>query len=282
MAKLNAAPELLAARLALLALRATIHQLTPLDSDRVRLDSEESLLSTNAAAERLASKSKPIICDAEASDRTLIVHCRPPSEDEATEVAIADQDEEERGGFMPYLAQLYGPGDHPVMAFGRGESLLVPLSILDRWWREYDLCSIKLTGREAANLLEESAIDEARDRGAKGLLRFTAVEGSHVAFVCCVILDHQEDLPQLSDEQLVEMARGYRLILRTIVEKDASQEDPLHDSALADELRNAVEKQRAGVIRMWNLLKRAFSSRPIPPEVAAFDHECEKYFGPRQ
>ena len=60
------APEFLAARLALLALRASIPERRPLDADRVLLAPSASPMSVDAAAQMLAAKPKPLFCDAKA------------------------------------------------------------------------------------------------------------------------------------------------------------------------------------------------------------------------
>src|SRR5437762_3407373 len=83
MGTLEQTPAFLAARLALLALRATVGQSTPLAADSVLLDSAVSPMSTDAAAQLLAAKPKPLFCDAEARDGALVVSCRTQSEADA-------------------------------------------------------------------------------------------------------------------------------------------------------------------------------------------------------
>jgi hypothetical protein len=73
-------PTFLAARLALLALRASIDQSTALAADRVLVDAATSPLSTNDAAQLLAARPKPLFCSAKARDGMLVVSCKTESE----------------------------------------------------------------------------------------------------------------------------------------------------------------------------------------------------------
>ena len=94
----------------------------------------------------------------------LVVSCQLLSNLDSGEqeyFEILRLDSEKRGGFMGYLEEQYGAGDHLVVVLGRGESLLVPHSIVDGWWREYNPLAAS----------EPEYVDAARV-GAKGILRW--------------------------------------------------------------------------------------------------------------
>ena len=101
---------------------------------------------------------------AKARDGMLVVSCQLLSNLDSGEqeyFEILRLDSEKRGGFMGYLEEQYGAGDHLVVVLGRGESLLVPHSIVDGWWREYNPLAAS----------EPEYVDAARV-GAKGILRW--------------------------------------------------------------------------------------------------------------
>lgn len=180
----DVSPEFLAARLALLALRASIPESRRLDGDRVLLAPSSSPISADAAAEMLAAKPKPLFCDATARERTLVVHCRTQAEASTLARALhaTMQYPAEWGGFMGYLQQRYGPGDHLVAVFGREESLLAPRTVVDRWSRDYEIEGIGYAGDDVSNALAQSLDEyiEARHKGAKGVLRFFSSARMHL------------------------------------------------------------------------------------------------------
>ena len=169
-------PEFLAARLALLALCASTPEWRPLDADRVLLAPSTSRVSVDAAARMLAAKPKPLFCDAKAREGALVVHCRTEAEAGTLERLLhaTPRHPAEWGGFMGYLEQRYGPGDHLVAAFGREESFITPHSVVDRWSREYQIAGIGYAADDVNNALAQDWVEyiEARRNGAKGVLRF--------------------------------------------------------------------------------------------------------------
>jgi hypothetical protein len=168
--------RLLAARLALIALRASIAESITLEADRVILTPSAEPMSMDVAAQMLAAKPKPLFCDAEAREGTLVVHCRRETEASAFERFKhgIPRHPAEWGGFMGYLEHLYGPGDHLVAVFGREESLTTPHSVIDRWSREYQIARLGYAGDDVNNALAQTRVEyiEARHNGAKGVIRF--------------------------------------------------------------------------------------------------------------
>lgn len=285
---LETTPEFLAARLALLALRATIAEETPLDPDRVRVASSGSPLSSDAAAQLLASKAKPLVCDAEARDGTLIIGWRPLSEANAGEQQMFEmqrRENEERGGFMGYLEERYGAADHLVGAFGRAESLIVPRSVVDRWSREYEIRGVSYFGDDIDNPLSQDRKEyvEGRRRGAKGVLAFTSPKG-YSTYSATVTL-YGDDNVALSGEaeaHLIEMARNDRLLIQAIIADASSADPPMPRSAWGAWQRKMLQAQRARLVSTAEMLKKVFKDRAMPPDVAAFIEDCEKYLGPEQ
>ena len=169
-------PEFLAARLALLALRASIPEALALDRNRMTFAPSTSPMSTDAAAQMLATMPKPLFCNAEARQGTLVVHCRTEAEASPLERALYATQRPPAGwsAFMGYLHYRYGPGDHLVAVFGRDESLIAPHSAVARWSREYLIAAVGYAGDDVNNALAQTRVEyiEAKRHGAKGVLRF--------------------------------------------------------------------------------------------------------------
>ena len=281
-------PSLLAARLALVALvalRASIGESTALDADRVALAPSASPMSTDAAAQILASRPKPLFCDAKARDSTLVISCRTQSEADARELQwfeMKGRDDEERGGFMGYLEEHYGSGDHLVAVFGRDESLMVPQSVVDRWSREYEIGTASYSADDVDNPWAVSEPDhvEARRIGAKGILRFTSPVTPTYFSAVTLYSDDDDSLSKESEEQLVQMARMNHTMLRGLI--DSSKDLTLPQSSSGAWQRKQVEAAKQHLMGTVTMLKHVFKGRTMPPDVAAFVDECAKYFGSQQ
>ena len=273
-------PEFLAACLALLALRASIGESTALD--RVLLVPSGSPMSTDAAAQMLAAKPKPLFCDAEAREGTLVVHCRTEAEADALERQLhaTPRHPAEWRGFMGYLEQSYGPGDHLVAAFGRDESLITPHSVVDRWSREYEIVGIGYAGDEVDNPLAQTRDEyiEARSRGAKGVLLFSSSADSKVYSATIALQGNKGELSDEAEQQLVEIARMSRLVLQSITDDDP-EANLIPFSGWDTWLRQRLKAEKDSLVSTAALLRQAFTGRAMPPDVAAFIEDCDKHLG---
>ena len=279
---LEGSADYLAARLALLALRASIGESTALD--RVVLAPSASPMSMDAAAQLLASKPKPLFCNAKVRDGTLVVTWRTQSEADARELQwfdIKGRDDEERGGFMGYLEEHFGPGDHLVAVFGRDESLMVPHSVIERWSREYEIDTASYSADDVDNPWATTEPDhvEARQNGAKGILRFTAPV-TPTYFSAVTLYSDDDSLSTESEEQLVQMARMNHRMLRELI--DSSKDLTLPQSSSGAWQRKQVEAAKKHLMSTVTMLKHVFKGRAMPPDVAAFVADCEKHLGPQQ
>ena len=284
-------PEFLAARLALLALRAGIGDSSPLDFDRVALTDTSSSISNDEAAQRLAAMPKPLFCDAEARDATLFVNCHGLDEATAGERQIFEMQcrmYEEHGGLMGFLEEYYGAEDHLVKVIGRGESLLLHRSVVERWSRDYDIRGRGHSGDNIDNPWSEEKPEyvEARREGAKGILRFWWPDTSQDRLVVKVV---QHPLPddasaaerRDADEQLVAMARHYRRLLGRIVTTDSFDGLPPPRSKWGESQRKDDQRFRTQLPQVAEMMKQVFQGREMPADVTAFVEECAKYFGPQ-
>jgi len=285
---LTAPDRLLAARLALLALRATIGESIQLAADRALLDAADSPVSTEAAARLLASKRKPLVCDAEARDGTLVVRCRTVTDADTGEMQYFEmrrREHEERGGYLGFLDEHYGVGDHLVKVFGRDESLLVPRSAVERWSREYRI----RRGGHSADLIDNPWSEgkpeyvEARREGAKGVLRFSSPGDSHMTvrgFKLPIDDSASESERHDADEQLIEMAKNYRHLLTAIVASGSLADLPPPRSKWGEWQRKQAQEMPQRIIQVAEMIKQVFHGREMPPDVAAFVDECAKHLGP--
>ena len=180
-------PQLDAARLALLALRASVSQHTPLPGPGVRVFPRSEVLAADAAAQLLAALPKPVACSATPSSDLLEVTCSalepgtPDFDWHARGVALSRED----GGFMGYLTRRRQANstDVSVCCFGRDESLLVSLAAVDRWAEDYYIKRVNLRGDDVTNDLctDWPQYREAKQRGAAGILIFSSPADSRGA-----------------------------------------------------------------------------------------------------
>ncbi|HEV7704634.1 MAG TPA: hypothetical protein VGO46_10095 [Gemmatimonadaceae bacterium] len=273
--------DLNAARLAMLALRASVSRKVTLSQDRVRIDPDTDSISTSDAAELLASLPKPLVCRAENVDSQLVVSCTDLAgarEFERHVYANSQRMNAETGGFMSYISDRYGEGDHLVAAFGRDETLVIPMSTADRWARDYLILAVGMRGDNVDNFhsLTDPDYVEAKRRGAKGLLRFSSSEDSRgqinvELFELPIPATASEEERERVAKFLVESAKRNLLQLQT--DASSRKEDDL-------EQRNArfrawVKKSEEGRKEHWKNklvpdMEEFFGEREIPPEVAEF------------
>lgn len=280
-------PAYLAARLALLALRASIGHATPLAPDRVLLLPATSAVSTDSAAQLLAAMAKPLFCSAEGSEAALVVSCRTSANAtmvDRARLSMARRDDEETGGLMGYLDEQYGPGEHQVAVFGRDESLIVPQSVVDRWHAEYVIDMVNMVGDDAGNSLAAGRAEyvEARRRGAVGILRFSSPadrDGGIVAETHLIPLGDTVSGAerQQADSDLVELARNSLETLRFLTVEDSLGVDTTPPrSKWGVWQRKQHQEMRASLAQTAEVMKEAFRGRPMPPDVEAFVEECAK------
>jgi hypothetical protein len=157
-------PQLDAARLALLALRASVSQETPLPRLGVRVFPRSDILTSEAAAHQL-----------EAGTSDFDWHAKG--------IALSRED----GGFMGYLTRTRQANstDVSVCCFGRDDTLLVSLASVERWAEDYYIKRVNLRGDDVTNDLcaDWPQYREARERGAAGILIFSSPADSRGAIL---------------------------------------------------------------------------------------------------
>lgn len=166
-----------AARLALLALRASIDPQKPLAPGTVVVAPSSTVITVEAAARALAALPKPVSCKATAENGVLTIDCRPldAGETEWRHYRSAKEFSGGHRGFMSHTIERYGPSDaHLVAAFGREERLLLPLQVAVDWHRDYMINHVNWRGDDVANKLCQDWPDyqEAKRLGAVALLSF--------------------------------------------------------------------------------------------------------------
>jgi len=276
-------PAFLAARLALLALRSAVDQATPLATDRVQFGAAASPISTDEAAQLLAAKPKPLFCDAGVRDGTLFVSCRSLSATDASyypEYEMRRRDDDESGGFMGFLRDQYGPGDHLVAVLGRDESLILPQSVVERWSHEYEMAASYSTD-DIDNQWSQSDPDyvEAKRNGAKGVLHFSAPASSAVTpdYFYTVSFESAGDntLSGDAEEHLVRMARMNHNMLRALIDAGAD-----FTSSSDSWQRKQLDAAKHHLVHTARMLKQILKGKTMPPDVAAFVEECDKHLMP--
>jgi len=172
--------QLDAAKLALLTLRASIGRSTPVARDAVRIFSSAEILASNAAAHLLAGAPKPIVCSAIPYPEAMEIQCSAleTGTPDADWYAQCRESDREHGGFMGYLSARPSTehSDVNVYCVGRDESLLIPLSAVERWAQDYFIKRVNCRGDDVDNHLCADWPDykEARQRGAAGILMFSS------------------------------------------------------------------------------------------------------------
>ena len=163
-----------AAKLALLAARASVSRNASIRGPLLRVPSTRERFTPEAIVQQLAAAPKPLVCSArdaggsiEISYSTLMPGTR---EFESHERSVNSA--RERGGYMHYLTT----DRDTVYCVGRGETLLLPARSVEQWHRDYDLSSVNLRGDRVDNpwCIDWPDYREAKVRGAAGLMIFTS------------------------------------------------------------------------------------------------------------
>jgi hypothetical protein len=288
MTSLAATPAYLAARLTLLALRASIRPDIALDPERVFLDRAATAVSVDSAALQLAAMPKPLLCEADVRSGALDARCRPLASAEKHEqewYRLTRRDDVERGGFMGYLEVLYGPGDHNVLAIGRGESLMIPRSVAELWKTDYEVQGVNLRGDDVGNPLVTDDADyaKARQLGARGILQFSSPEEHPIitdAFTLPLPEHATAEERARVDSFFIEMAKANRAMLAD-PEMSRNMLDSTDDTSSAVTpwrrwQRRAQREQGKMMKQFAGEMEKHFAGRAMPPDVAAFIAECRK------
>ena len=130
--------DLEAARLLLIALRASLPTEQNISVGRVVLAPEGEGLSPDSAARALASKPKPLECHAYVADGTLVVSCGSLSTEWRALHRYQVEDLSSRDGPIGSLRTSTSDGESDeVLILGRGEALLARAGALEAWTRDY-------------------------------------------------------------------------------------------------------------------------------------------------
>lgn len=282
-----ATPAYLAARLTLLALRASINPDVAFEAGRVFIGDAAVAITVDSAVAELAAMPKPLLCDADVRSGMLDVRCRPLASADKQEQEwfhLTRRDDVERGGYMGYLDDPYGPGDHNVLATGRDESLVVPRSVAELWHSDYELRNVNVTGDDVGNplLTDDPDYVKARQLGARAILRFSSPareKGMTGAFML-PLPEHAttEERAQV-DSFFVEMAKANRAMLADPDMMRQMSDTTADTSAMTPWRRwqqRAVREQGGMMKRLAGEMEKHFAGRAMPPEVAAFIAECRK------
>jgi hypothetical protein len=275
-------PAYLAARLTLLALRASIPESQPLTLDKVIVAPMIAAVSVDSAAHVLAALPKPTACHAEVVDKTLLVQCIPLAAAEPMDRAVYAQNRsnaDEQGGAMAYLEDEHGPGDHVVAAFGRDESLRLSSSVVDEWNRDYVVRGAGWSGDDVNNPRgkDEPNHVAARQMGAVGLLRFRAPSASGISVV---IGSSGENLSPAerarTDSLLIESARLSLILLRN----SSDDSTPIPAGATKRQTWLARQRENAGehMLQKATFMEEYFRGRTMPADVAAFVAEARRRY----
>ena len=269
-----------AARIALLALGATIPKWEALDDRRVRIEPVNAILSVDAATRFLASMPKPLICTAEALNGTLVVECELVAEAAVLDQRIFEErqkNEEAGGGPLSEIVEREGDGDVPVAVVGKADSIVVPLAAARSWSRDYEI------PYSICRVDDAHPPTRTRTAGAKGVLRFSShadyvetMDGRRFAF----------PLPKgASNEERDGLERGLIGIAKALLfvideeEELATVERGLVERGElpADSVSGRGRDRDVYLHRVLaSQMSHFFAGRAMPPEVAAFVDACRR------
>jgi len=276
-------PEYLAARLALLVLRASVGKDIPLGPDRVALDGAPAT-SVDAAARALMTLPKPTLCYGEGEAGVLSVRCLALDDADADaqrSFHFHRKDDAERGGYMGWLEDRYGPGDHPVVAFGRGERLEVTLSVVELWHAHYEIRDVNYRGDDVANPLcdDEPEYREVRSLGARALLSFSSPADNRGSGMMMFTLPLSESATgeerEMVEQYFIHTAQSYHMLLAVDLE-DMLPGPAQSESPFRRWQRRGLRQHREHMKQLAPEMERFFAGRAMPPEVATFIAACRE------
>jgi len=177
---MHTALDLAAARLALLVARSTVSHTLPIRGPTLRVGSSSERLDSNDLAERLAEMEKPIHCSAREAGGSIEISYSPlaPGTQDADWHATTIRESEKRRGFLSYLgrAATVDPDNTMVLCFGRNEAMLLSVSAVEQWHRQYHVARVQLRGDRVDNprCSDWPQYIEAKRQGARGVLIFSS------------------------------------------------------------------------------------------------------------
>src|SRR5690242_18342756 len=176
--------ELDAARLAVLAARASISREIKLRPTHFRLPLAHDRLTSDEIAQRLLVAPKPLLCTARDAGGTVEITYRPlePGTHHYEWHERLVKSAEERGGFMSYVPRSTDDSaeDLKIYCVGWDEWLLLSIPAVEQWRRDYEVHA-NMRGDVVDNPLctEEPEYRDAKTQGAAGLIIFSSPGDSH-------------------------------------------------------------------------------------------------------
>jgi hypothetical protein len=170
--------DLAAAQLALLAVRASVRPTLPTRELALRVASSDEFMDSVDLAKRLAAMEKPLHCSAREARGIIEITYAPlaPGTQDSDWHAMTIQHSERHGGFLsfPRKAGAIDPDKTMVLCFGRDEAILLTLSAVELWHRQYSVANIQYWGDHIYNprCSDWPQFIDARRRGALGILSF--------------------------------------------------------------------------------------------------------------
>jgi hypothetical protein len=271
-------PDFGAAQVALLGLAASAGRDATRAEVGVRILPATNILSMEGAARVLATMPKPLLCRATYADGVLAVTCDRLSEAGELERRVYEmgrKHEAETGGWMSYITDRYGAGDHLVAAFGSTRSLTVPLSVTERWNRDYLIRGAGFRCDDAHNPLAASDWDyqQAIRIGARGLIRFHTPEDTRgaISFDVLELPLSAEASPQEQEHADQFLLRSAKLKLAMLkidlsgeVDPELSKRNPAFRAWVERSTRERHESLKNEFVPQ---VEEFFRGRQIPPEI---------------
>lgn len=127
-----------AARIALIAIRASVTGESGALFEKFIFPPDNAQVSASQAVARLSRLTKPVMCTAVVRLDSIVVSCESLS-GEHLRVQQAHVEMLDAGGGLGAIGFKVGSPDSLLLIKGGGASLLVTVSALQRWYRDYDL-----------------------------------------------------------------------------------------------------------------------------------------------
>jgi hypothetical protein len=168
-----------AAQLALLAARASVSLTLPIRDPALRIASSDERLDPTDLAKRLAAMEKPLQCTAREVGGSIEITYSPlaPGTPVADWHAMDIRFIEEHGGYARFFGKATIDADNTmVLCFGRNESILLPVSAVELWHRQYYVAEVEWWGDRVDNprCSDWPQFIEAKRQGALRVLNFSS------------------------------------------------------------------------------------------------------------
>ncbi len=302
--------ELQAARLALLLMRGAVALRRPVEESRYIIEPDSTPISREEAASLLARMPKPLQCRARVRDGVMAVSCHGITEpSQRAEWEERSRYTEEEGGHFPRLREEHGDRypELEIFCLGWRESLIVRVSEVERYKREYDAHPAGYSAGPPRSYLatNPAAARAAYSSGAAYLMKCHSTRDDLAAADAGLIINVRDaatrDFPQLFEhtpdlgvlcERCGERTATWRATdartdpwrERTLCEVCTAAELAPYALAMAEELEAWVtklsEKGRRSVAAelasRLEQMERWWRHLPVPPEVAAALQRCRQ------